>query len=174
MKKNLVLYLFLLLPFFACDHPAAPEKKADIIHVEKITRDTDVLAEHPGLKFTDGSISGYEFKDERYMQFYDIPVSNLRIQINDSKTHIERVSMDLPTSKETVKALKEKLSKAFGQPGADSSNDFSSSDEGEVQVWKNNNQLIGVYTDKNFETAAETRNPPTVNVVFFKPEETNN
>jgi hypothetical protein len=173
MKKNLVLYLLCLLPFFACDQPV-PAKKADIIQIDKITRHTDVTAEHPGLHFMDGAISGSEFKDERYMQFYDIPVSYLRIQVNDSQTNIERISIQLPKSREEVKALKEKLNKAYGQPGEDSSNDFSTADEGQLLVWKNEHQLIGLYTDKTFETTAKIAQAPTVDIVFVKPAETNN
>lgn len=173
MKKKLVLYLLFPLPFVACDHPD-PEKKADMIHIEKVTRDTDIMAEHPGLKFTGGGVSGCEFKDERFMQFYDLPVKNLRISVAEDQQHLERLSMDLPENKEAVNALKQQLTKTYGQPGEDSSRDFSFNDEGVVLVWKNNNQLIGMYTDKDFATAAKIEHAPTINILFVKPEETTN
>jgi len=107
------------------------------------------------------------------MRFYDIPVNDLRITVTESKTQIQRIAMELPKDREAIKALKEKLSKAFGQPGGDSSNDFSSFDEGALQVWKDSSRLIGVYTDKSFDTAAKIDHAPTVNILFVKPAETN-
>jgi len=173
MKKKLVLYLLFPLPFVACDHPD-PEKKADMIHLEKVTRDTDIKAEHPGLKFVGGGISTSEFNDERFMQFYDLPVKHLRISIAPDEQHLERLSMDLPKNKEAVNTLKQQLSKTYGQPGGDSSQNFSSRDEGELLVWKNDHQLIGMYIDKDFGTAAKIEHAPTIEILFVKPEETTN
>ena len=174
MKKSLLLCLLLFHPFIACDHPASPQKKADIIHIEKIARDTDVLAQYPALQFTRRGEDRYEFQDERYLQFYEIPVKYMSFSMADDHLNISSINVNLFKKKEDVHALKDKLTKAYGQPGADSSNDFSTSDDEELLVWKNNHQLIGLTTEKNFETVAKVTKEPTVHMMFVKPEEINN
>jgi hypothetical protein len=174
MKKSLLLCLLLFHLFIACDHPAAPQKKAEIIHLEKITRDTDILAQYPALPFIRRSEGRYEFMDERFLQLYDIPVSYMSVYMSDDQLHLRSIHVNMFKKKEDVQALKDKLTKAYGQPGADSSNDFSTSDNEDLLVWKNGQQLVGLFTEKNFETAAKVTKEPTVEVMFVKPEEINN
>lgn len=174
MKKSLVLCLLLFHAFIACDHPASPPKKADIIHVEKITHDSNILALYPALQFTHGGLDRYEFYDERYLRFQDIPVRYMSFSMSDDQLHVSNIDIKLFKHKEDVKALKDKLTKAYGQPGGDSSNDFSTFDDEELLVWKDNHQLVGLFTEKNFETVAKITKEPTVHIVFVKPEEINN
>lgn len=174
MKKSLLLCLLLFHLFTACDHPAAPTKKADIIHVEKINRDTDILAQNPALQFIRRGDDRYEFMDERFLQLYEIPVKYISLYMSDDHLHLRSIHVNMFKKKEDVHALKDKLTKAYGQPGADSSNDFSTSDDEDLLVWKNGQQLVGLFTEKNFETAAKVTREPTVEVMFVKPEEINN
>ncbi|HEY9259461.1 hypothetical protein [Chitinophaga sp.] len=174
MKKSLVLCILLFHPFIACDHPATPQKKADIIHVEKITPDMDVLARYPALPFIRSTQGRYEFMDERYLQLYEIPANYMSFSMAEDQVHISSIHVNMFKKKEDVKALKDKLTKAYGQPGADSANDFSSSDDEEMLVWKNGQQSIGLSTEKNFETVVALTKEPSVQILFVTPTAINN
>lgn len=174
MKKSLLLCLLLFHLFTACDQPAAPQKKAEIIHLEKITRDTDILAQYPALQFIRRGEGRYEFMDERFLQFHEIPVNYMSFDMSDDQLHLRSIHVNMFKKKEDVKALKDKLTKAYGQPGADSSDDFSTSDDEELLVWKNGQQLVGLFTEKNFETVAKVTKEPSLQILFVKPEEINN
>ncbi|SEW52528.1 hypothetical protein [Chitinophaga arvensicola] len=173
MKKKLVLYLLFPISFVACDNPA-PEKKTEKIHLEKVNSNTDILAENPEIKLVGSRGFSYDFNDERFMQFYDLPVKNLHISIVDDQQHIQRLAMDLPKDKEAVNTLKTQLNKAYGQPGEDAGNDFSAFEEGDVLVWKGKDRLIAMITSKDFATAAKIEKAPKIDILFVKPEETNN
>jgi hypothetical protein len=174
MKKSLLLCLLLFHLFIACDHPATTRKKADIIHLEKITTDTDILAQYPALQFIRRGPGRYEFMDERFLQLYGMPVNYMSFDMSDDQLHLRSIHVNMFKNKEDVNALKDKLTKAYGQPGGDSTNDFSAADNEDLQVWKNGQQLIGLFTEKNFATVPKVTKEPSVRILFVKPAEINN
>lgn len=112
--------------------------------------------------------------DERFLQLYEIPVNYMSFDMSDDHLHLRSIQINMFKKKEDVKALKDQLTKVYGQPGADSSNDFSTSDNEDLLVWKNGQQQVGLFTEKNFETVAKVTKEPAVRILFVKPEEINN
>jgi hypothetical protein len=167
MIKNLIPFYLLLCLMMACSSPVAVDNKADIIHIEKIDRETDILAQHPKLQFEKSPYGGYDFYDERFMQYYGVPVKRLNFSIEDDEVHIQTLNVYLFNEKEGVNALKKKLTTLYGKPGADSTHEFSFAEKEDISVWKNNHILIGLKAEKDDDTKTKMERAPEVHIAFL-------
>jgi hypothetical protein len=169
MKKNLVLTALLTSLLLACKDGPGPSSGVSVIRVEALNRDADVPALYPQLHFSSKYSDEYEFNDERFIRYADIPLERMAFSMDDSYEHIKSIHLDLFPVKEDVDRMKKVLTAAYGQPGEDSTHEFPS--DGDIQVWKGKDRLIGLRVTKDSTQEGKMSVSPNLYISFITPEE---